>query len=1130
MYFNIITHFRPRNIVLAVIVIMGFLSINIILHSPKVFADCGVNTGNSIDWQGAVVTVDWHHYNGSTTQANDVHIRVWSQGNSAHAYPTNNIVHIDSSHSEVGAVYSDSGGGGADFSQVGLGWAGSGGCSSSKTFGHGSGVVLGYGNTSPCAGGCGGLNGAYNWALRCGIHEGNPQTFYYSAVNLPGGAASGGYWTSSMGSYPAHGGNGANGYTDVILLTYHEPTPPTHTPPPVSATLTCNTVDVNSPDSTTQPHDQYEVTITDSTSPGGPPQNIYYNAYVIHAHHPVITVPFSFTPHWQYVNLSVVDAHHNIVTGAWTRTVVSTQSVGPCYSAECSLTINTNLPGGYVLAGQTYNVTATLYNDSPSGLDLPGNTGNPSQYLEVQNNGGNFGFLSPYSGPISINGSVQVTFPMSFSSSGTLQGQAAYNGAYFVGAAPGAPGYSCSTPVNIYPPPLITTDSVSCSAATVSGWAFDPLASDSSINVEVYIDGHTIPGDPFLANQPRPDVDAAYGIGGNHGFNIAFPASYQDGVNHSFSIVALDPYGIENSGPSNSSMTGCESFHIAPGSSGAHLMKCVAGICTVTSEDPNSFGSQSNDTSVTTTYGSSHTSYYGPSPSYSPGFPGVPVNASYTYTFNGAAVSGGVVPSPTGSGRFLDQNYSAPLLQPIVTDANSAGNQYCLYANVNISDGFIQKDGTILSPPPPSTNPNPDNSTPSCDTVTNRPFFKVASGNIAAGGGFSSAGGSCTGGGTIGGWNNDSGTYDYGSSSQLSALALLNITGLASARTSITRPPTDLTFANAVPPTYDAYSPSLGGGFDPGGSQCFTSETAPTSGDSHSSTGDQTVGGLSIPVADQKSYFVSGGNVYITSNITYQGSGGGWGKISDVPSFLLDVKGGNIYISPGVTELDGIYIAEPNGATGGKIFTCASGLGSPVAQQNIFSTCNNQLTVYGNFVANQVNMMRSFGSLRDETPNPTGSITPLAPGELLSTSGMRPPQYVHECQTPTGTIYVSHGGSPKCLSGDTFKFDYGPTAPRTYYSVPCASITGGQLRYIYIASVETCPTGTSGSNLTGAAAGPPSPLICSNANLASWLSTQTCAAEVFYQTPETYLSTPADEPPSGGATQYNAITSLPPVL
>ena len=64
-------------------------------------------------------------------------------------------------------------------------------------------------------------------------------------------------------------------------------------------------------------------------------------------------------------------------------------------------------------------------------------------------------------------------------------------------------------------------DSVVANGRTVvlEGWAFDPDQPDASINVAVYRNGEGV--NWFLTGRPRPDVDAVYGIGGNHGFRIS---------------------------------------------------------------------------------------------------------------------------------------------------------------------------------------------------------------------------------------------------------------------------------------------------------------------------------------------------------------------------------------------------------------------------------------------------------------------------------------------------------------------------------------------------------------------------------------------------------------------------------
>ncbi len=86
------------------------------------------------------------------------------------------------------------------------------------------------------------------------------------------------------------------------------------------------------------------------------------------------------------------------------------------------------------------------------------------------------------------------------------------------------------------------------------------------------------------------------------------------------------------------------------------------------------------------------------------------------------------------------------------------------------------------------------------------------------------------------------------------------------------------------------------------------------------------------------------------------------------PSFTLVVTGGNIYIDPDVTRLDGVYVAKKSGDKGGTIYTCGNGFApkkSVIWDASYDNTCNKQLTVNGAFVADQINLMRTYGTLKN---------------------------------------------------------------------------------------------------------------------------------------------------------------------
>jgi hypothetical protein len=65
----------------------------------------------------------------------------------------------------------------------------------------------------------------------------------------------------------------------------------------------------------------------------------------------------------------------------------------------------------------------------------------------------------------------------------------------------------------------------------------------------------------------------------------------------------------------------------------------------------------------------------------------------------------------------------------------------------------------------------------------------------------------------------------------------------------------------------------------------------------------------------------------------------------------------------------------------------------------------------------------------------------------------------------------------------------------------------------------------------GTPATPPSaPTNPACSNKGSQLIGGTCGGEIFIFSPALYMTNPAIQPPSDGATQYDSITSLPPVL
>lgn len=259
-------------------------------------------------------------------------------------------------------------------------------------------------------------------------------------------------------------------------------------------------------------------------------------------------------------------------------------------------------------------------------------------------------------------------------------------------------------------------------------------------------------------------------------------------------------------------------------------------------------------------------------------------------------------------------------------------------------------------------------------TIANLPFFKVNNGGISAGGSFTE----CASGGLLAGWSNN-GTYpgyDFGSSAGFSAQALSDIVGFSSGQTSFGRSPTALSFANTTDPppgnvsAGDAYAARMGGHYN--GTQCLN--TADYTSNGSTAPGSVTYnypGNTDIPTTPglHETVFVAG-DAYISNDVRYDESSP-WSYSAghnNVPSFVLHATG-NIYIAPGVTHLDGIYVSTKDG---GAIYTCGQNNGGgnfqPVAHNQVYGTCNNQLVVNGSFVADHINLMRTYGTLRDDTP------------------------------------------------------------------------------------------------------------------------------------------------------------------
>jgi hypothetical protein len=228
-----------------------------------------------------------------------------------------------------------------------------------------------------------------------------------------------------------------------------------------------------------------------------------------------------------------------------------------------------------------------------------------------------------------------------------------------------------------------------------------------------------------------------------------------------------------------------------------------------------------------------------------------------------------------------------------------------------------------------------------CAQVGQRPYFHVYGGDVNAKTSFMPCTAPNT--TTIQAWNTGVAPNYAGSGAQLAALARGTIDGFTSSSVG-TQKPTGLSFAN----TTSGY----GGGFM-GTLDCIPDTDLPPTGASTSVSG-------AVAGQDWRNY--GNQDVYITGDITYPANF----SINAIPSLKI-ITSGNIYIASTVRQVSGTFIAK------GKIYTCAvangvGGLRAPTPAEMARpvtepENCESTLQVNGSFIANQVKLLRTIGSV-----------------------------------------------------------------------------------------------------------------------------------------------------------------------
>jgi hypothetical protein len=462
----------------------------------------------------------------------------------------------------------------------------------------------------------------------------------------------------------------------------------------------------------------------------------------------------------------------------------------------------------------------------------------------------------------------------------------------------------------------------------------------------------------------------------------------------------------------------------------------------------------------------------------------VPVDASSTsYAYETPASGGRVDLNENGTHVSPPPIPASGCINPINTSEGinpkqaNAGDQYCDSIQADYTTGYVGGGG----PGDLQDMQTSASETAPCAVVDNEPYVQAFGNDVIGDSAFNAT---TSGGSTCGAAGDTSGIYTFshatsgsrgpsaGSYSQFGAQALAAIEGLGSAGLrSAGNPPSGsigLSFSNTSGTSGGSGDGSaLGGNF--GTSLCapspdYSSEELPaaqqhsySSSDTNNSTmssgdwnagsgadsttvigstafpsGPNNTGTITVPEGVSAAIIVNG-NAYIDSNIVYQNSNS-WSSISQIPSLWI-IATGNIYIDPSVTNLDGVFIAQPsgNGQNTGIIDTCANEDGAiSITQDYLYGDgnglpgCDNQLTINGAFMDQATMLDRSFSSLRYSTPGEYP-----ADGESNS------------CGTPGQAINSSDsGGYPTCAA-EVFNF-----SPEIYLAPPALEQIPGKYDYI----------------------------------------------------------------------------------
>jgi hypothetical protein len=324
---------------------------------------------------------------------------------------------------------------------------------------------------------------------------------------------------------------------------------------------------------------------------------------------------------------------------------------------QCRTVVGMVPPAGYV-----DSITASGWNVTAGGWTFDPNSTPTSIPVHLYVNGG-FGAQGTANLPRGdVNAAFGITGQHGFSV--TANGKLARGPntvcAYAIGVTQGGNNVpiGCRT-VQGPVPPIGNLDVVSASGsqAYVAGWAIDQNAPSASIGVHIYVNST---GRAFDANQPRGDVNAVMGVGGQHGYSVLVPL--QSGFNN-VCVYAIGVAGNNNTsiGCRGVQYSGVQSLQqVAPPESAARLAAPSTSSPASTEPAPSSAAS----------FSAAVTGSAAPSTSVPPLVippvvpPSTAVSTTASATPSTAAPSTGASPSPTASAGPATTSAAAPITGP----------------------------------------------------------------------------------------------------------------------------------------------------------------------------------------------------------------------------------------------------------------------------------------------------------------------------------------------------------------------------------------------------------------------------------------------------------------------------------